>query len=123
MYNQREVILIEYEDGNNRYIAELIDPFNGLKCVIASNMDDGDQCLKKSQGYVPILALHRTIVGIFSKPTYEVVILAGLDFISSQNKRHQDLLKAIVDYMNGHSQYCCLAKSKLNDFFSTYNAE
>lgn len=123
MYNQREVILIEYEDGNNRYTAELVDPFKGSKCVIASNMDDGDKCLKQNQSHVPFLALHRTIVGHFSKPTYEVVVMAGLDFISSQNKRHQDLQKSIIAYMKKHSQYCCLAKSELNDFFSTYNAE
>lgn len=123
MYSPKEIVLVHYYDGNSHYAAELIEPYNGAEFVMACNINDGDPSLKKYHGYVPGLALHRTIVGHFAKPTYEFVIMAGKFFISSQKMRHRNMLQSIVNYMTKHSPYCCLKKSELNGFFSTYNPD
>lgn len=121
MYNQREVILIEYEDGKYYYESEVLDPFNSGEFVVVSKFKVSDPDMRKYKSYVPHLSVYRTLLGDFGRMRYELVCFANVDFISMTKPRQHQFVRAAMNYVSQSTLQHFWKKQELDRFITKYS--
>ena len=121
MYNQREVILIEYEDGKYYYESEVIDPFNSGKFVVVTKSKVDDPDMRNYQSYVPHFTVYRTLFGDFGRMRYELACFANVDFISMPKKQQHQFVRAAMNFVSRSTLQYFGEKRELTRFITKYS--